>query len=279
VTVVSYNIRAAIGPGPFPPAWWRHVSRERMQRIGAVIRALGPDVVALQEVALATVDGVVMDQPADLAALTGMEARYAAVGHFPVVDAETGRAIGASMWGNAILSRFPIRRSWTLALPISADDDLVEPIGSANELRGVRYADAPVGVRELRCALLCELETPAGIVMAVSAHLTHVGSGQRALQAAALAAEISRVQGTIVLAADLNASIESQDLASLRNVLHDAFAAAGIVPGDPARMSCGTDAIDHVLTRGLQTRSCRVVREAGDASDHWPLIAELMLSG
>lgn len=278
LTVVSYNIRAAIGPGDFPPAWWRHVSRERMGRIGAVITSLGPDVVALQEVALATVDGVVMDQPAELAGLTGLDARYAAVGHFPIVEPETGRAVGASIWGNALLSRLPVRRSWTVALPVAADEDLVEPIGSADKLAGVRFADAPVGVRELRCALLCELETQAGPVTVVSAHFTHIGSGQRRLQAEALANEISLVSGPVVLAADLNAPIDSRELAPLRDLLVDAFSAVGVPLGDRARMSCGPHAIDHVLVRGLEPRSCRVVREAGDASDHWPLAAELSLS-
>jgi hypothetical protein len=31
IRVVTWNIRAAIGPGePFPPAWWRHVRQDRL---------------------------------------------------------------------------------------------------------------------------------------------------------------------------------------------------------------------------------------------------------
>ncbi len=39
--VATWNIRAAIGPGePFPPAWWRHVSRDRLERIAGIIAEL-----------------------------------------------------------------------------------------------------------------------------------------------------------------------------------------------------------------------------------------------
>src|SRR6476659_95811 len=47
--VVTWNIRAAIGPGePFPPAWWRHVRRDRLERIAGILADLEPDVVTLQ---------------------------------------------------------------------------------------------------------------------------------------------------------------------------------------------------------------------------------------
>ncbi|HEY0442633.1 MAG TPA: hypothetical protein VGC90_00270, partial [Candidatus Limnocylindrales bacterium] len=51
----------------------------------------------------------------------------------------------------------------------------------------------------------------------------------------------------------------------------------GTPPGDRRRASCDSDRIDHVLVRGLDAVACRVVREAGDLSDHWPVIATLRL--
>ena len=117
LTVVTYNIRAGIGPGPFPPAWWTRVDRERLDGIARYIADGRADVVALQEVAVVTVDGVLTDMPHDLARATGLEARYAAVGHFPVIDADSGETVGAAFWGNAILSRWPIKSSRTVALP------------------------------------------------------------------------------------------------------------------------------------------------------------------
>ena len=63
-------------------------------------------------------------------------------------------------------------------------------------------------------------------------------------------------------------------VASLRDGLVDAFSTVGIAPGDPARASSGASAIDHILVRGLAVETCRVATEAGDASDHWPIVAD-----
>jgi endonuclease/exonuclease/phosphatase (EEP) superfamily protein YafD len=38
-------------------------------------------------------------------------------------------------------------------------------------------------------------------------------------------------------------------------------------------------ALDHLLAAGLTATSCRVVREAGDASDHWPVVATFVPGG
>jgi hypothetical protein len=35
--VVSWNIRSAIGPGPFPDRWWRRIDADRLRAIGAVV--------------------------------------------------------------------------------------------------------------------------------------------------------------------------------------------------------------------------------------------------
>lgn len=275
VTVATYNIRAAIGPGPFPAAWWRASDPARLERIGRLIGDLDADVVSLQEVAVATVAGRLTDQSAVLAGLAGLEARYAATGHFPVTEPESGRAIGASFWGNAILSRLPIIETRAIGLPAAPDDELVEPPSSNHELAGVRYADAPIGVRESRCALRVTLMGPAGPFHVVATHLAHIGSGQRRRQAAAIAELIAGLDGPVVVAGDLNAPIEATELEPLASRLVDAFAAGGIPAGDPRRESCGMDRIDHVLVRAVTPRSCRVVVEAGDASDHWPVVAVL----
>src|SRR6185369_519195 len=107
--VVSWNIRAAIGPGePFPPAWWRHVRRDRLERIAAILRELNPDVALLQEVTIMNPDGEIHDQPEEVARLTARTARYAAAHAYPLIAPETGRTIGSAMWGNAVLTREPI---------------------------------------------------------------------------------------------------------------------------------------------------------------------------
>lgn len=280
LTVATFNIRAGIGPGePFPPAWWNHVRRERLERIARVIDGLDADVVALQEVAVFNVDGGLGDQPAELARLTGTDVRFAATGHFQIM-LDDGRVGGTSLWGNAILSRVPIRASWAAGLPRAGDDDLVEPRGALDRLRGgphplagVRYVDAPRGAREPRVVLRVTVQARDGQPVDVLAtHFTHVGSGQRHLQARFLADLATSLSGRVVLAGDLNAAADTPELEPLIGSLTDAFAATGTEPGDPARLSCGPMALDHLLAAGLRPTSCRVVREAGDASDHWPVV-------
>lgn len=281
IRVVTWNIRAAIGPGdPFPPAWWRHVRRDRLERIGAILASLDADIAALQEVTIMNVDGEVHDQPADLAGLTGRQVRYGAVHTFPLIEPESGRAIGAASWGNAILTRTPIHDGFATGLPRGGDDDLVEPPGADHPLAGVRYADADPGHREARCAVGGRLATEAsaaGLAVAVvTAHLTYVGRQQRELQATALARIAGDLGEPLVVGGDFNAPFDAGELAPLTGAFRDAFSAVGLGPDDPRRRTCGSSAIDHILTRGLAAIDCRVALEAGDASDHWPVVADLV---
>jgi endonuclease/exonuclease/phosphatase family metal-dependent hydrolase len=179
------------------------------------------------------------------------------------------------MWGNAILSRYPIQSSRTVALPIPADDDLVEADSADHELAGVRYHDVEPGMREGRCALVSAIRSRQGAIHVLSTHLTYIGSAQRRRQAEAIAATVTGLEGPLVLLGDLNAPIHAGELAPLRESLIDAFLAIGVPPVDKRRLSCGDAAIDHVLVRGLTPVSCRVATEAGDASDHWPVVAVL----
>ena len=274
IRVATWNIRAAIGPGePFPPAWWRHVSRDRLARIAGIIGDLDADLVALQEVALLTPNGDVHDQPADLARLTGMQVRYGAVHAFALVEPEDGRAIGAATWGNAILSRGMLDDGFALGLPIGADDDLVEPTDSPSPLAGVTFEAAPYGTREARCAVGGRLGGPGAGVSIVNAHLTYAGTEQRRAQAGALTAIADGLGSPVVVAGDFNAPIEAPEMRTLASDFDDGFAQVGVPAGDPRRASCGPHRIDHLLTRGLRATACTVYREAGDASDHLPLVA------
>lgn len=273
MTVVTYNIRAAIGTGPFPPAWWERVDADRLARIAGVIADLDPDVVALQEVPLMTVGGVVTDMASDLGRRLEMDSRYGAVHHVTAVDPRSGTPIGAYTWGNAILSRHGIVRSRVESLPIPGDEDVVEPADGASGQAGVRYRDVEPGMREARCALVCDVEVGGTLLHVVATHVAYMGSGQRRAQAEAIAATVAQLDGPVVLLGDLNAPIHATELGPLRGPLVDAFLATGVPPVDERRLSCGAVAIDHILVRDLEPLSCRVVTEAGDASDHWPVVA------
>jgi endonuclease/exonuclease/phosphatase family metal-dependent hydrolase len=114
-------------------------------------------------------------------------------------------------------------------------------------------------------------------VSVVTAHLTYIGREQRRRQVAALHDLAAGLPGPVVVTGDLNATIEADEVAPLTMGLSDAFAAAGVWPGDARRNSSGPVAIDHVLVRGVEVVDCRVATEAGDLSDHWPVVADLRL--
>lgn len=274
---MTWNIRAAIGPGePFPAGWWRHVGEERFERIAALIRSFDADVVALQEVSFYDVDGEVHDQPLALGRLTDRHVRYGAVHAYVLREPESGRVIGTATWGNALLTMAPIHDGFIVELPVGGDDDAVEPAGSGLPLAGVRFADAPYGTREPRCAVGGTVSGDDGAAATVvSAHLAHAGSRQRAVQAEALIRVAADRAGPMVVLGDLNAAIDAPELHSLAATMVDAFAAVGIASGDVRRHSCGPLPIDHVLVRGFAVDDCRVVTEAGDASDHLPVVATL----
>ena len=263
--VVTWNIRAAIGPGPFPDRWWRRIDADRLRAIGAFVSGLDADVVALQEVALLSRDGDLVDNAGDLARQLGMELRYGAVRSFEV--REDDGLIGVGTFGNAILSRRPLVSVRCLALPVAPIDTLVEPPEADHPAAGIRWGDAPPVLREPRCLLAGELD---GLRLG-TAHFSHIGSGERLLQATATANAFGDARAALLLG-DLNAAIDAPELAPLAawtDTFHEP-------PGDPARVTTDDGyCIDHVLVLGASASPARVLRESGDLSDHYPVVAEV----
>ena len=263
--VVSWNIRAAIGPGRFPDRWWSRIDADRLRAIGAFLSSLETDLVALQEVALVSRDGDLVDNAGDLARQLGMEVRYGAVRTFDVTDGAD--LVGVGCFGNALLSRQPILAARTVALPSASLEALVEPTGHDHPAAGVSYADAPATVREPRCLLLVDLD---GLTVG-SAHFSHIGSGERLLQAQATVAAFKTASPALLMG-DLNAAIESPELAPFAGWT-DGFDAPA---GDDLRISTDDGwRIDQVLSRGASVHGSRVLPESGDLSDHYPVLAEV----
>ena len=263
--VVSWNIRAAIGPGPFPDRWWRRIDADRLRAIGAFLSGLDADLVALQEVALVSRDGDLVDNVGDLARQLGLEARFGAVRTFEVWEDDEVR--GAGLYGNALLACRPLTDVRTVALPQAPADALVEPAGTDHPAAGVSYLDAPDHIREPRCLVLATLDG----WRVGTAHFSHIGSAERRLQAEATVAAFGDLAPAL-LVGDLNAAIEAAELAPFA-AWTDGFAEP---TGDTARVSTDDGyRIDHVLVRGASVAACRVVREAGTLSDHDPIVAEI----
>ena len=264
--VVSWNIRAAIGPGPFPDRWWRSIDADRLRAIGAFLAGLDADLVALQEVAVLSRDGDLVDNAGDLARQLGMGVHYGAVRTFEVREADGVRGVGT--FGNALLSRRPLTDVRCLALPAADANAHVEPPGADHPAAGISYTDAPAVIREPRCLLLGEL----GGLRIGTAHFSHIGSGERRLQADATVAAFEGSPVSLLLG-DLNAAIEAPELAPFA-AWTDAFAEP---PGDPARVTTDDgNRIDQVLVRGASASPAQVLRHSGDLSDHYPVVADIL---
>jgi endonuclease/exonuclease/phosphatase family metal-dependent hydrolase len=260
--VVSWNIRAAIGPGPFPDRWWQRIDADRLRAIGVLLASFDADLIALQEVAVVSRNGALVDNPGDLARQLGMPVRYGAVRSFEVI--EDYGVTGVGSFGNALLSHLPMDDVATVALPQAPASAFVEPPGTDHPDAGLTYVDAPTSIREPRCLLLATV----GGVRIGTTHFSHHGAGERLLQAEATIDAFGDAEPAL-LVADLNAPIEAPELGPFAS-WSDGFVEP---PGDPGRVTTDDGfRIDQVLARGASASPVRVVREAGPLSDHYPLV-------
>ncbi len=124
--VMSYNIHRGFGARD---------GKYRPRRVIDVIEAHNPDIVCLQEVALKTKQVSYDDQPAMLAREL----------HFEHVIFQGNRHLKEGVWGNMLLSRWPITQSHRISLTLKW--------------------------RKARGAILAVVETPEGPLHVVNWHL------------------------------------------------------------------------------------------------------------
>jgi endonuclease/exonuclease/phosphatase family metal-dependent hydrolase len=213
-----------------------------LARIAGVIKSARPDFVALQEVDLKTERTKGVDQPAELARLTGMQVVFGGNLRFEGGD-----------YGNAVLSRLPIKGHKNHSLPSLND----------GEQRGV---------------LAVELELPAGgELLLLATHLDHRrDEAERLASAKAINELIAKTPDRLaLLAGDLNATPDSPVLKRIRDSWTDtATRPLPTIPvGKPERQ------IDYVLVRPAARWKIieTTVLDEAVASDHRPLITVLEL--
>jgi endonuclease/exonuclease/phosphatase family metal-dependent hydrolase len=251
--------------------WWRFGPfEERQPLIAAAIARVDPDIVCLQE--------VWEEQAAALAGELGYSHVYSS--RFPRGD---------FLFGNAVLSRWPIGRSEWRPLP------------------------APEKYEELRTVLFAEVDGPRGPVQIFCTHLhwrfdhSHIRQEQVALVAQFVADCRPRTFPPIVCG-DLNADPESDEIRMLTGraatpieglSFHDAWEAAGAgTPGSRIDGATWSNAnpfaalglepdrrIDYVLVGWPKARGaghvthCRVegteLTGGVTPSDHYAVVAEL----
>lgn len=234
LTVLTYNIHHAEGTD----------KKLDVERIANVIRALEPDLVALQEVDVGTkrTDGV--DQAAELGRMTGMQHA-----HGPSMDFQGGK------YGNAILTRIPLQLSTVVPLP-----------------------HRPGGQREPRAALAAtvRLGPPDGRdIVFISTHFDHTGeASDRVAQAEAVNAQLGSSPALSILAGDFNCEPGSPPMVELEKQW------TRVSDGGNSYPSAGpSKGIDHILVRpGDRWRviESTVIAEPV-ASDHRPVMVKLKL--
>ncbi|MBZ4415606.1 endonuclease/exonuclease/phosphatase family protein [Myxococcus sp. RHSTA-1-4] len=177
--LVSYNIHSGIGTD----------GRFDLDRVGAVLREVNADVIALQEVGDFRAVTPREDQPEHLADMLGLHMAFG-----PNV-VRNGRR-----YGNAILSRLPILKS--------------------------KNYDLRVGRREPRGALRCDLDLGGGKQLHVfSLHLGLGMSERRRQEALLLSSDILREaarKDPLVVCGDFNYLGNGPVPALVRRAIHDA---------------------------------------------------------
>lgn len=232
--VLSYNIHHGEGID----------GKLDLPRIAGVITAVKPDLVALQEVDRHTQRSKKLDQPAMLAKLTGMKILF-----------ERNIAFQGGDYGNAILSRFPVKTHRNHKLP--------------NHDQG-----------EQRGALEAEILLPDGhgsLLLWVT-HLDHRPDPTERLASARALEKIVRAKGETVglLAGDLNSQLSGQVLPIF---LRSWTNSNGLKPQATVPVKEPKRQIDFVLYRPQQrwrVKSVKVLEEQ-IASDHRAILSVLEL--
>lgn len=229
-----------------------------LTRIAEVIKALNPDLIAMQEVDVKTTRIKGVDVPAELAKLTGMHSAFASAMPF-----------AGGNYGVAVLSRFPIKKQTNCLLPNTAG-------------------------HEPRVAIFVEVELPGkGIPVAfIATHLDHTEVNEnRMLQIKELNASFTsaNLPGPAIMAGDFNTGMETEEM----KLLTKSWIATWPTdkPGFTYPADKPSSKIDHILVQpnaGWKVLKSFVGDESfpGDktwldllhkTSDHLPLVLELAL--
>ena len=217
-----------------------------LERLAAVIKAVDPDIVALQEVDVMVRRSGQVHQAEELGRLTGLDVYYGPTQHFE-----------GGLFGNAVLTKLPVGRVWIQPLP---------------------YTEAtPELTTYPRGFVAVTVKTPGGKdVRVVSTHFQHNVEEDRVAEAEAVNRYLTVENEKIptILAGDINAVPDSEPMKVLlskwTNVI-DAEAAPTVPSKEPKSR------IDYIFYRQgdpFEIVETRVIAEEM-ASDHRPVFAVL----
>lgn len=285
--VMTWNLHGGMGGrGAF------FASEEDLDRIAEEVRRTNPDVLVLQEVDLSAPRSGYRDvmaglvrrlQPtsavsgAGITRITGRSQHVAVMTFHNVSVTNARNLVHEDRVGNSAIRR--MRGAGTDARKL-VDGIRRKPHDDA--------ADAVPSV-EVRDTLDTMIHTPGGNDVRL---LTgHYGGRSAGFDVAAtslfpLAAAIGAWSGATILGGDFNVLSSTADGLRERTVLgavglRDAFQAVGVAPGDPQRASTQppeTHDIDRIYTsQQIAVRNIAVSQTSGSASDHVPVVADIVL--
>ena len=214
-----------------------------LERIAKVITDAKADIVGLQEVDRGCARTQKRDLPAELAKLTGLKVHF-----------EKNIPYQGGEYGNAILTRFPIKRA-----------------------KNTHYQMLRPG--EQRGVLQLVLEVHGRDVLFMNTHIDYrPDDAERVLNVDELRGIVAAA-GTlpVIMVGDFNAMPGSRTITNLKTFLSDTWELAGKGDGFTFSAREPKKRIDYVwITKAsLEPRKIEVLRS--EASDHLPLLAELRL--
>ena len=231
--VMSYNIHHGEGID----------GRLDLERIAKVITDARADLVGLQEVDRGVERTQRRDLPAELARLTGMTVAF-----------ESNLPHQGGEYGNAVLSRFPVKASRNTHYRAPRP----------GEQRGFQEVTIVAHGRELRF-MNTHLDFRAGD----EERLASV----RELRAAVTAAGAKPV----ILVGDFNAVPTSAPIREVAGFLRDAWDAAGQGPGFTISVRKPTRRIDYIWHSPAGLVPVNATVPSSEASDHLPVVVEFRL--
>jgi endonuclease/exonuclease/phosphatase family metal-dependent hydrolase len=232
--VLQFNIRAGVGRN----------GAVDLDRIAEEIAAVRPDLVSLNEVDSGTLRSGGLDEAAYLARATGLRAVYG-----PTLFYDGG------LFGNAILTRFPVVESHNLRLP--------GVIGS--EPRGMLTATLQVGRRTVSFSAM---------------HLSDGSDGRasRIEQSESVARVVRHAPDATIVAGDLNSGPRDLPVRILRQYLLDSQEQGGVGRGATVPEPAPRSRFDYVFydNRLVVVPGSTRVRPSS-SSDHRSVFTELTL--
>lgn len=210
-----------------------------LERTADVLRAVGPDLIGLQEVDRAVERSGSVDQAEELGRILDMTPVFGAFMEYQ-----------GGQYGMAILSGLPLARSWEIELPQG---------------------------QEPRIALAAEVVLPEGdTIVAVNVHFDWIEEDvDRFRQASALSRVLDALPHPWILLGDFNDEPGSRTLALFHQRATEAVKAEGhrftFSTDDPRKE---IDFVFAAPTTGWDILEARVVDERL-ASDHFPVVVEL----